>query len=101
MEVVPPSRDPICCLSGLAPGGQPKLIFQGGAGQQVLSSLYKGKGRGDRGWGGFVTEETNMERAILARATDYQRHSSVAAPPTSGLDHGFSLTGIREITRDD
>lgn len=49
---------------------------------------------------GFVTVTTNMERAMLARETHYQRHPGVDAPSSSGLDHGSSLPEIRKIIRE-
>ena len=48
----------------------------------------------------FVTEATNMERALLARASHYHRHSSVAAASESGYDISSSTPGLRDIIRD-
>ncbi|KAM7311069.1 uncharacterized protein ISCGN_007977 [Ixodes scapularis] len=49
---------------------------------------------------GFVTEATNMERALLARARHYQRHPGVTTLATSGYDLGTDLPGIRDIIRE-
>ncbi|KAG0425181.1 hypothetical protein HPB47_027632 [Ixodes persulcatus] len=45
----------------------------------------------------FVTEATNMERALLARARHYERHPGVTTLATSGSDLGTDLPGIRDI----
>ncbi|KAG0436584.1 hypothetical protein HPB47_017877, partial [Ixodes persulcatus] len=48
----------------------------------------------------FVTEATNMERDLLARARHYQRHPGVTTLATSGSDLGTTLPAIRDIIRE-
>lgn len=48
----------------------------------------------------FVTEASNIELALLARAIHYQRLPSLASPTPSICDIGPSIPSVREIISD-
>ncbi|KAM7288100.1 uncharacterized protein ISCGN_031789 [Ixodes scapularis] len=48
----------------------------------------------------FVTEATNIERALQARAAHFHRAPAVAAPTPSSCTLSPNIPGIREIVRD-
>ncbi|KAM7297439.1 uncharacterized protein ISCGN_022590 [Ixodes scapularis] len=92
--------DVLCLINRADPNASEEkklLVLMRGVRESTFGGLVRSPPTTDKG---FITEATNIERALQTRAANYHRVPGVAVPTPSSCTLSPNIPGISEIIRD-